>query len=80
MPETRRDCEYKAQILPEWVMSVLPGAEAHRTGGLILIRGLEALQQVEANFPKLRRPLTSEASPALRAAGVAAPRVIAVKS
>jgi transposase len=42
-----------------------------------VIRGLEALQQVEANFQEkrfvLRSQLTSEASAALRATGVAAP-------
>jgi hypothetical protein len=52
-------------------MSVLPGADAHRTGASSLIRGLEALQQVEANFQNkrflLRSQLTSEASAALRA-------------
>jgi hypothetical protein len=44
-------------------MSVLPGADAHRTGGLIpdIIRGLEALQQVEAKNKRflLRSQLTS---------------------
>jgi len=42
-----------------------------------VIRGLEALQQVEATFQDkrfvLRSQLTSEASAALRATGVAAP-------
>jgi transposase len=42
-----------------------------------VLRGLEALQQVEANFEQkrffLRSQLTDEASAALRAAGVAAP-------
>jgi hypothetical protein len=42
-----------------------------------VIRGLEALQQVEATFQEksfvLRSQLTSKASAALRATGVAAP-------
>lgn len=42
-----------------------------------VLRGLEALQQVEANFEQrrflLRSQLTDEASVALRATGVAAP-------
>ena len=46
-----------------------------------VIRGLEALQQVEATFQEkrfvLRSQLTSEASAALRATGVAAPPHVA---
>jgi Transposase DDE domain len=45
-----------------------------------VLRGLEALQQVEATFQDkrflLRNPLTGEASAALRATGVAAPATL----
>jgi len=69
-------CSFLALVLKVELERRMKFADLEREWAQVL-RGLEALQQVEANFEQkrflLRSRLTDEASAALRAAGVGAP-------